>query len=109
MRSVGLGDSSVHLRVGARNAGFPACGLWRLSSRLSSNARNWKVPWTRRQECLRYFARVAQQQRHDVEGVACAGATPAASTSAILEWRMQNAEHELHGRHISTFCILNSP
>src|SRR2546428_5695301 len=32
------------------------------------------------------FARVVQQQRHDVESVASAGATPAASTNRRMEW-----------------------
>lgn len=46
------------------------------------------APGQHRREAPIVFARVVQQKRHDVENVASAGATPAASTS-FLELKPQ--------------------
>ena len=53
--SVG-GQKLEHFQL-LRSAGFPACGIRRLSSRLfrEDETRDKNVPQTRRQECLRYI------------------------------------------------------
>ena len=52
---------------------------------------------------LLLFARVVQQQRHDVESVASAGANPAASTN--FEPPMDTNEHESNAATWAAFNI----
>ncbi len=68
----------------AGSAGFPACGFAELSSSAMVSVRtgDWKVPRTRRQECLRYGAKQVRVQRTSRSTAEGGGATDQLQPSA---------------------------